>query len=425
MKSITSSTTAGLGRREFLLRTGLGAASVFFPWVARGNPLGANERIRIGVIGCGGISRGHLALGSHPWVELRALCDVKSDVLAEALAFGRTFNPDCQGFADYGDILSRIDIDAVFVCTPDHWHAAIAIDAMRAGKDVYLEKPMTLTLREAQAVVDAEKRYGRIVQVGSQQRSDASFRRAAEIVRNGWIGKVREVYCQLGEFAPESLLPEEPVPPTIDYDRWLGPAPWQPYNAVRVLGNFGGGWRIFRDYGSRMNGDMGAHHFDIVQWALGMDASGPVLFVPQGYDGAPEQYHEYANGTRVKRVSPGVGRFMIRFVGEEGEVGVSRGDILETTPASLAGRAPQSGDIRLYQSSEHRLNWLECIRTRRPPICPATVGQRTFDICGLSAIAEQLGRPLRWDPSLRQIVDDPAATRFADTPRRAGYPLPS
>lgn len=424
MKSKNSSNAAGLSRRQFL-RTGLGAAAVFFPWVARGNPLGANERIRTGVIGCGGISRGHIALASHPWVELRAVCDVKSDVLADGLAYARTFSPECQGCADYGEILARGDIDAVFVCTPDHWHAAIAIDAMRSGKDVYLEKPMTLTLREAQAVVEAEKRYGRIVQVGTQQRSDRAFRRAAEIVRNGWIGKVREVHCGLGEFAPESLLPAEPVPPTIDYDRWLGPAPWQPYNPQRVLGNYGGGWRIFWDYGSRKNGDWGAHHFDIVQWALGMDESGPVLFVPKGYDGAPAQRHEYADGTRVLRDTPGTKGFMIRFVGEEGEVRVSRGDILETTPASLAGRVPQSGDIRLYESGEHRLNWLECIRTRRPTICPATVGQRTFDICGLSGIAQRLGRPIRWNPSLRQIVDDPAAVRFADYPRREGYPLPS
>lgn len=419
-----------LTRRRFLGTGALAlAGGVFFPHIARSNPLGANERIRIGIIGCGGISGGHRGFaGTRKDLLLAAVCDVRPEARERALVEARKNNPDCQGYVDYGDLVARDDIDAVMVLTPDHWHAAMAIDAMRAGKDIYVEKPMALTMHESAAMVAAAARYGRVVQVGSQQRSSPEFRRAAEIVRNGWIGRVREVHCRLGEFPPEKLLPEEPVPEGFDYDRWLGPAPFQPFNRERVKGNFGGGWRIFWDYGSRKNGDWGAHHFDIVQWALGCDDSGPVLYVPKGHDGAPQQYHQYADGTRVIRDAPDE-QWMIRFVGDEGEVGVTRmqapGGGLMTKPTSLAGRLPGPSEVRLEVSRQHNENWIECIRTRRRTICPASVGHRTFTICALSGVAERLGRPLRWDPAAETILDDPAAARFADYPRRAGYPLPS
>ncbi|MBU3664381.1 MAG: Gfo/Idh/MocA family oxidoreductase [Chthoniobacterales bacterium] len=422
--------TAGISRRSFL-KAGLAttAGAIFFPYVARSNPLGANRRIRMALIGCGGIMEGHSAwAGSHPEIEVMAVCDVKTPMREKAMAKLKEKNPAIVGYVDYGDVMARNDIDAVIVGTPDHWHAAIAIDAMRTGKDVYVEKPMALTLDESGAMVEAEKRYGRILQVGSQQRSSSEFRQAVNIVRNGWIGDLREIHVNLGgDFPPETLLPEEPVPDNIDYDRWLGPAPWRPYNTNRVLGSYRGGWRIFWDYGSRKNGDWGAHHFDIVQWALGMDESGPVLFVPKGFEGAPEQYHQYADGLKVtaslgQPPSP-AGKFMIRFVGTNGEVGVSRG-ALETTPPGLASKTPSSSEFRAHESNDHRDNWLDSIISRRPPICPATVGGRTFDICALAGISERLERPLRWNPELRQIVDDREAARFAEYPRRAGYPLP-
>src|SRR5690606_25686647 len=176
------------------------------------------------------------------------------------------------------------------------WHAAIAIAAMRAGKDVYVEKPMTLTIAEGKAMVEAQRRYGSIVQVGSQQRSEAAFRKAAEMVRSGWIGEVKEVHTRLGTFPPPTLGPEEPIPEGFNYDKWLGPAPYEPYTANRVLGDYNGGWRCYWEYGSRKNGDWGAHHFDIAQWALGRDHTGPTLFVPKGYEGEEYQYHQYADG---------------------------------------------------------------------------------------------------------------------------------
>ena len=423
------STTETLSRRSFI-KAGLATAAgtIFFPYIARSNPIGANNRVRMALIGCGLIMGGHHGWAqSHPMIDLVAVCDVKKSQREAALAKLKQKNPDAVGYVDYGDIMARSDIDAVIIATPDHWHAAISIDAMRAGKDVFVEKPMALTLDEAAAMVAAEKRYGRILQVGSMQRSDPAMRQAVDIVRNGWIGDITEIHIDLrGDFAPVSLLPEEPVPADIDYDRWLGPAPWRPYNNLRVLGNYGGGWRIFWDYGSRKNGDWGAHHFDIVQWALDMDGNGPVLFVPKGFEASPYQYHQYANGLKVTASLKGGGPAngaMIRFVGKNGEVKVSRGEI-ETTPAGLASQIPSSSEFRAYRSNDHRQNWLDSIISRRPPICPATVGASTFDICGLAGIAERLNRPIHWNPEKREITGDPEATRFADYTRRAGYPLP-
>jgi hypothetical protein len=421
-------TESGITRRSFLKASlAASAGSIFFPWVARANPLGANNRVRMALIGCGGMMGGHQGWAqSHPGIEVLAVCDVKTPQRLAALNKLKQNNPSAVGYVDYGEIMARDDIDAVIIATPDHWHAAIAIDAMRTGKDVFVEKPMALTLAESGAMVEAEKRYGRILQVGSQQRSTPQFRQAVNIVRNGWIGDIREIHVNLNsDFPPETLLPAEPVPSDIDYDRWLGPAPYNPYNATRVIGKFTGGWRIFWDYGSRKNGDWGAHHFDIIQWALGMDDSGPVLFVPKEFDGNPIQYHQYANGIKVTASKGGgpAGKFMIRFVGKEGEVGVSRSELV-TTPPDLASRITSSSELRAYESNDHRGNWLDSIISRRPPICPATVGGRTFDICALAGITERLGRPVRWNPDKREIIDDPEAARFADYPRRAGYTLP-
>ena len=425
---IHPSTIETLSRRSFI-KAGLATAAgtIFFPYIARSNPIGANNRVRMALIGCGLIMGGHHGWAqSHPMIDLVAVCDVKKSQREAALAKLKQKNPDAVGYVDYGDIMARSDIDAVIIATPDHWHAAISIDAMRAGKDVFVEKPMAFTLDESAAMVAAENRYGRILQVGSMQRSDPAMRQAVDIVRNGWIGEITEIHIDLrGDFAPVSLLPEEPVPADIDYDRWLGPAPWRPYNNLRVLGNYGGGWRIFWDYGSRKNGDWGAHHFDIVQWALDMDGNGPVLFVPKGFEGSPYQYHQYANGLKVtasKGGGPANGA-MIRFVGKNGEVKVSRGEI-ETTPAGLASKIPSSSEFRAYRSNDHRQNWLDSIISRRPPICPATVGASTFDICGLAGIAERLNRPIHWNPEKREITGDPEASRFADYTRRAGYQLP-
>jgi predicted dehydrogenase len=331
---------------------------------------------------------------------------------------------DCKATPYHEDIVNDPSVDAVVVCTPDHWHAAISIAAMRAGQDVYVEKPMTLTIEEGKAMVTACERYGRILQVGSMQRSNSAFRKAAELVRNGYIGKVKEVLVGLGGFPQPELRAEEPIPEGFDYDRWLGPAPYEPYSFNRVEGNYGGGWRCYWEYGSRKNGDWGAHHYDIVQWALGRDDSGPVAFYPKGHEGAKYHSYEYGDGVQVIRDHGDRKRHAIRFVGTEGEVMVDRGGRIATTPSDLSGRPLKPSDIHLYVSRNQQENWVECIKSRAKPICDVNIGHRTATICQLAGIAERLKRPIKWDPVAEQIVGDEYARRWQDRPRRAGYELP-
>ena len=426
-----------LSRRDFLRRgaVALGAAAAV-PAIVPASVFGAeapSNRITMGMIGMGLMMGGHFRsmLGRRD-VQVLAVCDVdarrreNAKQQAERSYGERTSGGayrGCEAYLEYEALCARQDIDAVFVVTPDHWHAMCSLAAIEAGKDVYCQKPMTLTIREGRQMSDACKQYGTIFQVGSQQRSEWAFRKASEIVRNGWIGKVHTIYTRLGQFAPPTTLPEQPIPEGFDYDRWLGPTPWYPYNEERVKGNYGGGWRRFWEYGSRKNGDWGAHHFDIIQWALGMDGSGPVKFVPKGWNGYEYQTHYYADGTRVLRDHDTWGGHMIQFIGTQGEVMVSRGGRLDTKPVELAQQPLLPSEIHLYDSNNHESNWIDCIRSRRQPICPAEIGHRTATICHLSGIAERLGRPIQWDPVEEKILDDAAAARWFDRPRRAPYVL--
>ncbi len=419
-----------LSRRRFL-RSGVTAVGVAtaFPTLVPSTVLGANapsNQITLGMIGMGLMMGGHLngSLGRGD-AKVLAVCDVDKGKRenAKQRVDSRYNNKDCAAYLEYEELCARQDIDAVYVVTPDHWHAMCSLAAIKAGKDVYCQKPMTLTIAEGRMMSDACKQYGTVFQVGSQQRSEWAFRKACEIVRNGWIGKVHTIYAQLGQFAPPATLPEQPIPEGFDYDRWLGPTPWYPYNSERVKGDYGGGWRRFWEYGSRKNGDWGAHHFDIIQWALGMDNSGPVKFVPKGWESRKYQTHYYADGTEVIRDHPDSGGHMIRFIGTDGEVLVSRGGRIDTKPVELAKTPLRPSDIHLYESNHHESNWFNCIRSRKTTICPAEIGHRTATICHLSGIAERLGRPIQWDPVEEKILDDPQAARWFDRPRRAPYVL--
>jgi len=433
MKNSSSGRPLHSSRRDFLKSSlTLAGAVLAGPQILRSETLGsatkpsANSRIGMGFIGMGLISDGHLrSFSGMPNVQPIAVCDVKRWKLEQASAI--LTEREYKGFlatSRFEEVIAHPDVDAICVTTPDHWHAAIALAAMKAGKDVYIEKPMTLTIEEGKALVAAERSHGRIVQVGSQQRSSPHFRIAANLVRNGLIGEVKEVYCRLGQFPPP---PEEetivPVPEGFDYDRWLGPTPFFPYSENRVEGNYGGGWRRYWEYGSRKLGDWGAHHFDIVQWALGRDDTGPVEFIPAGYEGATHDHYRYADGITVWRDKTPDHGHMIRFIGTEGEVRVSRGSI-ETAPSELVRYQFTDDDIQLYESRDHRLNFIESIGSRQPTICPATVGHRTGAICQLAGIAKRLGRAIRWDPVAEQIVEDPEAAAMQDRTRRAGYEMP-
>lgn len=419
-------------RRRFL-KTSLTAAgaAVVGPNIVRAETLGnsnkdaANSRIGIGFIGMGLISGGHLkTFSGMKEMQPLAVCDVKQWQLDKAA--GELEKRGHKGLLKtdkFEEVLANKDIDAVCVTTPDHWHAAIALAAMKAGKDVYVEKPMTLTVEESKLMRDAEKKYGRIVQVGTQQRSSTHFRIAANLVRNGMIGEIKEIYARLGSFRqPPEKEETKPVPEGFDYDRWLGPTPFYEYSDHRVLGNYGGGWRCYWDYGSRKFGDWGAHHFDIIQWALGRDDTGPVEFIPKGYEGAEWHHYRYADGITVyrdRKPSPA----MIRFIGSEGEVHVSRGKIA-TEPKELVRHKFEDESKLVYESNNHRQNFVDSIKSRKPTICPASVGHRTGTICLLAGIAERTVKPIKWDPKAEKVIGNEVATSMLSRPRRKGYELP-
>jgi predicted dehydrogenase len=421
-----------LTRRTFLKQGALLGASLWAgPNILRAETLGRNgktgpnSRINMGFIGMGSIMPMHLGLANHGAMHPLYVCDVKPERLAWAKNdMTNRGHPNVTATQDYEDVIEDPAVDAVVIATPDHWHAAISIAAMRQGKDVFVQKPMTLTIEEGKAMVAAEKRYGRILQVGSQQRSSSHFRKAAEIVRNRWIGEIKEVYCSIGGFGPPPLKKTQPVPPGFNYDKWLGPAPWEEYFPERVLGRPGGGWRLFWEYGNRKFGDWGAHHYDIVQWAFDRDQTGPVRFVPKGFERNPYDHFFYADGIKVVKDHTENKGYQIRFIGTEGEVLVNRGK-MKTVPAELATRPLSPNDVRLYKSRDHHGNWIDGIKTRRQPICHAEVGHRSATVCQLAALAQRLKRPLQWDPDAQQIVGDDEARRRQDRPRRAGYELPA
>ncbi len=419
-------------RRAFLQKSSMFAlGSMAIPTIMKSGVLGLNgaispnNKITLGYIGVGNKAQRHIGFYvSNPAIQSLYICDVDRARLEKThKVFKQQDQGDVKKVEHYEEVINDPSVDAVLIATPDHWHVSIAIAAMSQGKDVYVEKPVSLTIEEGKAIAEAEKRYGRIVQVGSQQRSDSTFHRAATLVRNGYIGEVKEIYVKLGSFPQPKLGEIEKIPEGFNYDKWLGQAPYEPYFKDRVRGIWNGGWRCFWEYGSRKNGDWGAHHFDIIQWALGMDDSGPTHFVPKGYNGEKYSYYTYDTGVKVIRDHP-KSREMITFVGTEGTVEVSRAGILKTSNSRLRNISFKLSDENLYVSRDHGQNWIDSMYSRKQTICPAAVGHRTASVCQLLGIAERLQRPVRWDPKIEQILGDEEAKRWMSRPRRAGYELP-
>jgi predicted dehydrogenase len=429
-----SSAAAPVSRRQFLKGVAGVSAAVAVPYFVPARAFGKSgrvapsERITIGFIGLGNMGTTHLDnfLGNNE-VQLVAICDIDAKKRAAAkqrieehYAAEREAGTyrDCDEYNEFEELLARDDIDAVLIAVPDHWHAIVAITACRAGKDVYCEKPLSLTIREAQEMVKAARRYGTVFQTGSQQRSSSNFRYACELVRSGRIGKLLNVNVGIGAPSTEKYFPEEPVREGLDWERWLGPAPWQPYNADRCSGSYSGGWRLVRDYSGGMTTDWGAHHFDIAQWGMGMDGTGPVEVHPP-----PERYGEglrfiYANGVTMERG----GANGILFTGTDGKVEVNRG-YFKTWPEEIGKEPIGPNDVHLYESPGHQVDWLNCIRSRRRPICDVEIGASSVTVCHLGNIAYWLERPIRWDPDNREIVGDDAAARWLDRPKRAPWRL--
>ena len=418
-------------RRTFLGRAGLLVAA---PYFVRSTVLGnatrraPSERITLGIIGLKKMGRVHVDnLLNHAEVQILAVCDVDSTARDEArqrveehYAAQRPNGTyaGCDAYNEYERILARSDIDAVVIAVPEHWHAIMAIAACRAGKDVYCEKPLSLTIHEAQEVVAAARQSGTVFQTGSQQRSMARFRYACELVRNGRIGEVKTVHVGVGPPSGEVLMPAEPVPAGFDYDRWLGPAPWAPYNNLRCGSYYDDGWRRIRDYSGGKMTDWGAHHFDIAQWGLGMDGYGPTLVIPPNERaGTPLTYHYDSGVTMIHGGANGV-----LFTGTEGTIEVNRGHFA-TIPKNIGTSPIGPSDVHLHKSRGHHQDWLDCIRSRRRPICDVAIGASSVTVCHLGNIAWWLGRPLRWDPDQQKLIGDPAAERWLDRPKRAPYRL--
>ncbi len=424
-----------LSRRSFLRSTALAATLPnLLPsrvWSAEVPP---SERIRLGFIGNGTQGRGLLGnFLNRPDVVVLAVADVDAtrrnhsrDLIDKHYAKkGGSDSPKvCQAYLDFRDVLARQDIDAVVIATPDHWHAMIGILAAKAGKDIYCEKPLTETIHEARALVQTVRKHRRVFQVGSMQRSSREFRRACQLVRNGALGQIQEIQVGVGGPGRWCDLPAEPMEPGLDWNLWLGPAPWREYNSVlspRGVHTHFPNWRAYREYGGGMVTDWGAHHFDIAQWGLGMDESGPVEVIPAAQPNAQSGVQlVYANGTVVTHKA-GNG---VTFIGTEGRIFVNRGKF-ESTPESLVEIPLDQHKIRLYESNDHLGDWLGCIRSRNRPICDVEVGARTVSVCHLVNLAYWNNQRLKWDPKREEFVGGAGDNAWLDRDYRAPWTLKS
>ena len=384
----------------------------------------------MGFIGVGNQGGGHLLGGNWTYVaggyagrkdvHVLAVCDVRRERRERACrlvneGYARTYGQGnyqaCEAYTDFRQMLARPDIDAVLIATPAHWHATMAVMAAAAGKDIYCEKPTAVTVRESQAMLAAVRRYGRVYQAGTQQRSEygAKFRLACEFIRSGRIGKLQAIYAYRdggGVFWPKRFGPDQPVPDGLDWDLYLGPAPWLPYDGDTGAHRF--------DIGEL---NWGQHHYDIVQWAVGADETGPVeIFMEDNRSG-----YKYANGVVVygKRYpgEPVGAEGGACFVGSDGRIAVDR-TALVSDPADLVREPLRPEEVQLYRNTGHANNFVECVRTRKKPICDADIAHRAASAVLLGGVAKQLQRTLKWDPQAELFPGDEEANRLLSIAKR-------
>lgn len=417
-------------RRRFLQSSAaIAAASTLPKWfleeskgATRPAPrLGPNDQPAIALVGCGGMGRGD-AKNAARFGRIVAVCDVDANNLARA----KQDHPDAKTYSDFREVMARDDIHAVVCATVDHWHTLVSLAAMKSGKDVYCEKPLTLTIDEGKRLVKTSRETARVLQTGSQQRSDRNFRLACELVRNGRIGKLRHVDVFIPAGLRDGPFPSSPPPEGLNWDFWQGQTPAVPYVKQRCHTSF----RYWYDYSGGTQTDWGAHHNDIALWGLGLDPSGPVSvegralvqMIPGGYSAASEYevHYTYANGvTQTTRsttddnpfggiTKPEGQRHGVKFIGSEGWVWVTRGNI-QVSNAELLETPLPSDAIRLPRSDDHMANLFESIRSRQPTICPPEVGHRSASLCHLGVLSVRLGRKLKWDPAGEHFVDDKEA----------------
>ncbi len=405
-----------LTRRRFLKGT---LAAVGAPYVITSSALGApgrapaSERIVMAGIGMGGQGRGDLGgFLRFPQVQVVAVCDVvsKHREMAKGSVDGRYRNSDCKAYADFREVTSRDDIDAVLIGTPDHWHALISIAAMTHGKDVYCEKPETLTVREGRVMVETARRYARVFSGGSQ-RVWGDYNWYHRIVRGGAIGDVKEAWVNVGGPSRLCDLPPMPTPPGVDWDMWLGPAPWRPFHSRLIKGGF----RPYRDYSGGGMSDWGCHGFGGALFSLNLHRTGPVEIIPPDGKDYERLTYKFANGVRIYH-GGGWGRQQLSFRGTEGEIpDRSSGQKSRAAPdihiPNYKGRGGIFGDF------------LHCVRTREHPFRDIELAHRTATHVHLGNIAYWLNRPLKWDPDKEQIIGDPEATRWLQRPKRGQWQI--
>ena len=401
-------------RRQFVKQTAAAIAGIsIVPRHVLGKGYTApSDRFNLGIIGAGAQSSGLIKrISKIPEARVIAGCDVHKRRLVR---FSNLIQEQYKRYGikgtaevheDYQKLLENKDIDGIIVSTPDHWHAIPSIDAMKAGKHVYCEKPMSHTINEGRVMEKVAKKYNRILQTGSMQRSRAEFRKACELVRNGYLGKIEKVWVEVGNPSAPCDLPYEATPDYLNWERWLGPAPLRSYHNIIVESGWFPNWRWYREYGGGILSDWGAHMFDIVQWALEMDHTGPVKFeAPIEPTASRGLKMVYENGIEVEHRNFGRS-FGVRFMGSKGTLDISRG-FFETSEKELVDIELKSTDVRLYVSKSHENDWITSAKEGSKPICDVEIGHRTASICHIANLAYEFRRPLNWDPVKEEFKND-------------------
>ncbi len=418
-------------RRSFLQTAAAATAATSLPnWYlnelaqsAAAAPV-AGDQPAIALIGCGGMGKAD-AKNASRFGRIVAVCDVDDSQLAEA----KKLWPDAETYKDFRKVMDRKDIQVVICGTVDHWHSLVSLAALRSKKDVYCEKPLTLTIEEGQHLVSAVRNTGGILQTGSQQRSEKNFRLACELVRNGRIGKLQHISVWLPRGRREGPFAKSSPPFGFDWNMWQGPTPEVEYVRERTHVTF----RYWWDYSGGTMTDWGAHHNDIALWGLGLERSGPVSveakplveMIPDGFSASSEYAvnYSYANGVTHSCHSTAANEWNgavadpkgqqhgVKFEGAYGWIWVTRGSIEASNPEFLT--TPLAADaIRLYESNDHMGNFFDCIRTRKAPICEAEIGHRSASLCHLGVLSLRLGRKLQWNPETEQFVGDDDANHW-------------
>ncbi len=428
-------------RRKFIRNTLVGAAGLSVLPYLKACKAGVNDTIRLGFIGLGQQAV-FLANGFNqiPGVKIVAGCDIydvkrqRFSRLVKKHQEDKEETVELRTYEDYRAILDRNDIDAVVIITPDHWHAFQAIDACNSGKDIYLEKPLTFTIEEGRKLANSVKANDIVLAVGSQQRSDPNFQHAVKLVREGRLGELNRISAFVGPPPRPYDLPEESVPSGLDWDKWLGPNPYVHYNgrlnppiSLDPVQNeqFWAEWRYFKEVGGGFLCDWGAHNFDIGQWALGKDESGPVQIIPAGYAEHEHITFVYEDGLKMVNEPFDENRnFGVKFSSDDAWIEVFRGRFEASDPSLMPPSAEQNGnDVPYETGTAHLIDFIEAVKGRYDPIANVETGHRTGSLGILGNIATDLDRPLRWDPEREQFEGDSEADSMLSRNYRQGYSL--